>query len=240
MVSSVVVFLAMAYFVYQQSYPATTAVNANDSACTQEAMLCPDGVTYVGRSGPNCEFAACPGSTDINQQSTNIKAENDAGDLTTYTNATNGATKDWKTYTNENGLYSVQYPKDWEYAPGSRGNPSMFYDPRARSQTQETELLIGSKIEIYYSENDSATVSEAVPQPDEGSTLLTEVPAILDAKAAIRRTVRSSFGGIFINQLHVLSGGKLFTFVQYIVEDAWIEEYSSVFDQMLPTFTFTQ
>lgn len=28
-------------------------------ACTQEAKICPDG-SAVGRSGPNCEFAACP------------------------------------------------------------------------------------------------------------------------------------------------------------------------------------
>ena len=28
--------------------------------CTQDAKLCPDGKTYVGRQGPNCEFAACP------------------------------------------------------------------------------------------------------------------------------------------------------------------------------------
>jgi hypothetical protein len=28
-------------------------------ACTQEAKLCPDG-SYVGRTGPNCEFAPCP------------------------------------------------------------------------------------------------------------------------------------------------------------------------------------
>ena len=28
-------------------------------ACTQEAMMCPDG-SYVGRSGPRCEFV-CPG-----------------------------------------------------------------------------------------------------------------------------------------------------------------------------------
>ncbi len=28
-------------------------------ACTMEAKLCPDG-TAVGRTGPNCEFAACP------------------------------------------------------------------------------------------------------------------------------------------------------------------------------------
>ena len=27
--------------------------------CTADAMLCPDG-TWVGRTGPNCEFAPCP------------------------------------------------------------------------------------------------------------------------------------------------------------------------------------
>jgi len=32
-------------------------------ACTQEAKLCPDG-SAVGRTGPNCEFAACPSATD--------------------------------------------------------------------------------------------------------------------------------------------------------------------------------
>ena len=29
-------------------------------ACTMEAKICPDG-SSVGRTGPNCEFAACPG-----------------------------------------------------------------------------------------------------------------------------------------------------------------------------------
>jgi hypothetical protein len=28
-------------------------------ACTEEAMLCPDG-SYVGRTGPSCQFAPCP------------------------------------------------------------------------------------------------------------------------------------------------------------------------------------
>ena len=28
-------------------------------ACTMEAKLCPDG-SYVGRTGPNCEFTQCP------------------------------------------------------------------------------------------------------------------------------------------------------------------------------------
>lgn len=30
-------------------------------ACTMEAKACPDG-SYVGRQGPNCEFAPCPGN----------------------------------------------------------------------------------------------------------------------------------------------------------------------------------
>jgi hypothetical protein len=32
-------------------------------ACTMEAKICPDGVTYVGRKGPNCEFSSCPDSS---------------------------------------------------------------------------------------------------------------------------------------------------------------------------------
>lgn len=30
-------------------------------ACTMDAKICPDG-SYVGRQGPRCEFAACPGA----------------------------------------------------------------------------------------------------------------------------------------------------------------------------------
>lgn len=32
----------------------------NQTMCTQEARMCPDGVNYVGRTGPNCDFAPCP------------------------------------------------------------------------------------------------------------------------------------------------------------------------------------
>jgi hypothetical protein len=28
--------------------------------CKQDAKLCPDGKTYVSRTGPLCEFAPCP------------------------------------------------------------------------------------------------------------------------------------------------------------------------------------
>lgn len=32
--------------------------------CTQDALECPDG-SYVGRVGPKCEFAPCPGPTVV-------------------------------------------------------------------------------------------------------------------------------------------------------------------------------
>lgn len=35
------------------------ADDSNMRMCTQEVRACPDG-SYVGRTGPNCEFAACP------------------------------------------------------------------------------------------------------------------------------------------------------------------------------------
>lgn len=35
---------------------------ADPVSCTMEAKLCPDG-SYVGRTGPNCEFSDCPGKT---------------------------------------------------------------------------------------------------------------------------------------------------------------------------------
>lgn len=44
----------------QTSQPDTNSNGGDMVVCTMEAKLCPDGVTYVGRQGPTCEFAACP------------------------------------------------------------------------------------------------------------------------------------------------------------------------------------
>ena len=39
-------------------------VSAQGTACTQEAKICPDG-SAVGRTGPDCAFAACPSSVSV-------------------------------------------------------------------------------------------------------------------------------------------------------------------------------
>lgn len=54
-----VVLVALAYTVPGVLHPQTPV------ACTTEAKICPDG-SAVGRTGPNCEFAACPGAASAN------------------------------------------------------------------------------------------------------------------------------------------------------------------------------
>ena len=54
----VLVLLGGSVYLYQQKVPVVPA----PVVCTMEAKLCPDG-SSVGRTGPNCEFAACPGAS---------------------------------------------------------------------------------------------------------------------------------------------------------------------------------
>lgn len=53
------------------SGPTPISTSSNNIACTQDAMLCPDGKTYVSRIPPSCEFAPCPAT------STTSKAEDE-------------------------------------------------------------------------------------------------------------------------------------------------------------------
>ncbi|MHB9139688.1 MAG: TspO/MBR family protein [Victivallaceae bacterium] len=76
------------YSIWQLNTPA----GSGQVACTQEAKLCPDG-SYVGRTGPKCEFAACPGgNNDLWKTTTSngITFQYPETLLTTYIN-----TQDW-------------------------------------------------------------------------------------------------------------------------------------------------
>ena len=66
-----------AYFIWMQYFKQPAPV-----FCTQEAKLCPNG-SYVGRTGPNCEFATCP---ELNYSG-------------------------WKTFTDTKTGISFQYPE---------------------------------------------------------------------------------------------------------------------------------
>lgn len=67
----IIVLVVLGFMYYKQDSNSTGIVpsrNGDDPiACTMDAKQCPDG-SYVGRSGPNCEFAPCPtgASVDVN------------------------------------------------------------------------------------------------------------------------------------------------------------------------------
>ena len=64
----------LGYAVYAEGNTTSATASVKLVSCTMEAKLCPDGVTYVGRTLPNCEFAKCPGEIS-NVKSDELKKE---------------------------------------------------------------------------------------------------------------------------------------------------------------------
>lgn len=61
-VLGVVAVLLVGLVVYQMgAKDSQVPEEPNQVVCTLDAKMCPDG-SYVGRMGPNCEFAPCPGT----------------------------------------------------------------------------------------------------------------------------------------------------------------------------------
>ena len=58
-VIAVTVLLLLSTGAYALYFYSMRNAQMGEVACTLEAKQCPDG-SYVGRVGPNCEFAACP------------------------------------------------------------------------------------------------------------------------------------------------------------------------------------
>ena len=81
---AVAIIIFSSIFAYQYfATPKASNQSQNPVACTMEAKVCPDG-SFVGRTGPNCEFSACPAVQDT--------------------------TAGWKTYTNSQYGFEIKYP----------------------------------------------------------------------------------------------------------------------------------
>lgn len=65
-VFSILIIGLLSFVIAQNSYDSQN--NPNESlVCTQEVKLCSDGVHYVARTGPNCQFAPCPNENETNK-----------------------------------------------------------------------------------------------------------------------------------------------------------------------------
>lgn len=90
----VALLVAIAYVVGMKFFSGAS----KQIACTAEAKVCEDG-TSVGRSGPNCEFDACPV-------------------VSATPETTPDPTADWKTYTNTEIGFSFKFPSEWKMQTG--------------------------------------------------------------------------------------------------------------------------
>ncbi len=61
-VGILIVVAVSAIAIFAATKPAPPSTSPEPVACTEEAKLCPDG-SYVGRTGPQCQFSACPANT---------------------------------------------------------------------------------------------------------------------------------------------------------------------------------
>ncbi len=79
------------YFILNQTRNTPSPTPTPDQkACSQEAKIRPDG-SGVGRTGPNCEFAACPKNNE----------------------SSSSETADWETYADSDFGINLMYPKSY-------------------------------------------------------------------------------------------------------------------------------
>src|SRR5438552_2056135 len=93
----ILIIVAIAVAVGGGTFYYTHKIKSEPVMCTMEAKQCPDG-SYVGRTGPKCEFATCP-STGSGQVSV--------------------GTETWKTYTNTQYGFEFKYPNTFSVEDSS-------------------------------------------------------------------------------------------------------------------------
>ncbi|PIY97058.1 MAG: hypothetical protein COY66_01485 [Candidatus Kerfeldbacteria bacterium CG_4_10_14_0_8_um_filter_42_10] len=233
---SVMVALAFGVLWYFKTYIEPNISGASSNIYTRCVKYCQDN--------KQCESKKVVGQKIVNGQCEcaclTIPTQNTNANLNTNnlnTNTPNSEQENWQTYTNAEAGYSVKYPLTWEYSDSSSGNPAMFFDQRALDQELATELLQGSKIEIYWEETTETNLEEVVKNRV-GSTIISQTTATVANQSAVRQTARDVFGA-FNNVVYFLSGGKLYSIVQYIPEDNLQETYTPIFNQFIATFQFS-
>lgn len=197
---------AGSYYLWQKS-----ATNSNQTACTMEAKQCADG-SYVGRTGPNCEFAACP----------NVSAS---------PSAVTDETADWQTYKNEQYGFEVKYPDDWRTSQCGVGRGFFLYcqgfGPQSVGEDISTAInVLNSKLDI---------AKKSLPVLDNyNNKLIKEETVVIEGVQWMKLTIKQdSSGEIFIEHL-IEKDGKTYDLGVGTDESNTV----SIYNQILSTFKF--
>jgi hypothetical protein len=115
-----------------------------DVICTMDAKICPDG-SSVGRTGPNCEFTACPG-------------EGNGANGTTQ--PTTQVPANWETYNATEFGFSFAYPPTAEVTIQESFPPTIVVFQKGPAQTGETELYDG--LSVSFTPQQKATPTDTL------------------------------------------------------------------------------
>jgi len=125
-VVAIAIIISTGFYLWQKNHPAQVA-------CTQEAKQCPDG-SYVGRTGPNCEFAPCPSEALCEggkcPASGGEKLESGMLD-----------TSNWKTYRNDKYGFEVKYPTGWQFINNGENEDSFIIGPIPSPRNEAVSAL---------------------------------------------------------------------------------------------------
>src|SRR3989344_2320920 len=115
LIFSALILLFLLYFAFGLYFPALEHIGDRyvNRACTMEAKQCPDG-SYVGRTGPRCEFAECP------------NVEPSMFDIS-----------DWQTYRNEKYGFELRYPPVYSACEFPINEKELFNLIIGRSNSEE-------------------------------------------------------------------------------------------------------
>jgi hypothetical protein len=132
-----VVATVVGLYVVKRPFGPSLSQTPSQKACTLEAKVCPDG-SSVGRSGPNCEFAACPSAAPSTQPT---QAATSSADMA-----------NWKKYSDKLNRFTFKYPADLLVKESASGNGKTTYIDLSKDKNS-FRFEIGPKEENFWYEH---------------------------------------------------------------------------------------
>ncbi len=138
-------------------------VTGEPSVCTQDAKACPDG-SYVGRTGPKCEFVQCPETVSAKKSG-------------------------WKTYKNYSYGFELSYPNKYKEIFDKYGWPNSIVLLYAGGQSYDLAVEGWSDESEYKNKYASNKDLKVFPVKDKFITLLNmnSDPAVEEVIATFKK-----------------------------------------------------